>query len=143
MIQFSAATAIVTCPLGPQIQTFVGRKDSSIPAPLNLLPLPDQTAEFLSDLFTAKGFDSEELAALLGAHTASQQFFVDPALAGEPQDATPGVWDVDFYANTFDPPEGVFVFDSDKVLSTYEDVGAEFQGFVGNQGKWNGKFADA
>jgi L-ascorbate peroxidase len=35
------------------------------------------------------------------------------------------------------------VFPSDVKLSRYGQVGKEFQGFVGNQGKWNGKFASA
>lgn len=33
LIQFMANTATVTCPLGPRIRTYVGRKDSSTPAP--------------------------------------------------------------------------------------------------------------
>ena len=41
------------------------------------------------------------------------------------------------------PPQNVFVFPSDTKLSTFGQVGKEFQGFVNNQGKWNGKFADA
>jgi hypothetical protein len=37
----------------------------------------------------------------------------------------------------------VFVFPSDSKLANYKNVGKEFKGFVGNAGKWNGKFADA
>jgi Fungal peroxidase extension region len=37
----------------------------------------------------------------------------------------------------------VFVFPSDAKLAVHPTVGKEFKGFVGNQGKWTGKFADA
>lgn len=32
---------------------------------------------------------------------------------------------------------------SDAKLAAHATVGKEFKGFVGNAGKWNGKFADA
>ena len=35
------------------------------------------------------------------------------------------------------------MFPSDAKLAKYGRVGKEFEGFVGNQGKWSGKFADA
>lgn len=35
------------------------------------------------------------------------------------------------------------VFPSDSKLAAYGEVGKEFRGFVGNQGKWTGKFKDA
>lgn len=35
------------------------------------------------------------------------------------------------------------MFPSDSKLANYAGVGKEFKGFVNNQGKWNGKFADA
>ena len=41
------------------------------------------------------------------------------------------------------PPQGVVVFPSDAKLAVHPQVGKEFKGFVNNQGKWNGKFADA
>jgi hypothetical protein len=53
------------------------------------------------------------------------------------------VWDVKYYAETLKPPQGVTVFPSDAKLAAHPTVGKEFKGFVDNQGKWNGKFADA
>ena len=41
------------------------------------------------------------------------------------------------------PPQGVVVFPSDVKLANFDRVGKEFKGFVGNQDKWSGKFADA
>jgi hypothetical protein len=127
------------------VQTYIGRTDSSIAAPNGLLPDVNADAASLSQLFTDKGFDDRDLAALLGAHSTSNQFNFDtkPGRAGLPQDSTPGVWDVKYYAETLNPPKGVVVFPSDSKLANYKKVGEEFKGFVGNQGKWGGKFADA
>jgi L-ascorbate peroxidase len=61
-----------------------------------------------------------------------------------PQDSTPGKWDVNFYAETYTPPAGVSRFDSDINLSNKSTtVGKQFQGFVGQAGKWNSAFAAA
>jgi hypothetical protein len=161
MITYAGGHAIVTCPSGPRVQTYVGRKDSSNPAPDGLLPDVHASGDSLFALFQDKGFDAVDLAALIGAHTCSKQFFVDTTQSGKPQDSTPGIWDVKFYTETTSPPAGVFVFDSDKNLANQTQVGKEFKGFVNNQGyvlqsllskelwlitcfrKWNGKFADA
>jgi len=145
LIQFSAAVAVVTCPEGPTVQTFVGRNDSSTPAPPNLLPSVFASGESLYELFLAKGISAEELAALVGAHTCSKEFFVTANSPGIPQDTTPGIWDVDFYGQTVQstPPAGVFVFPSDSNLAAHPVVGPQFHGFVNNQGKWTGKFAKA
>lgn len=48
-----------------------------------------------------------------------------------------------YYAETYAPPQGVVVLPSDAKLAAHATVGKEFRGFVGNQGKWTGKFADA
>lgn len=127
------------------MKTYVGRKDSTTPAPDGLLPDVNAPAATLSKLFQDKGFDDRDLAALLGAHSTSNQFNVDtsPGKQGLGQDSTPGVWDVKYYSETLSPPQNVFVFPSDTKLSNYAGVGKEFKGFVNNQGKWNGKFADA
>lgn len=143
MIQFAGAHAIVTCPNGPVVKTYVGRTDSSTPAPDGLLPDGRAPADSLLALFQDKGFDAKELAALMGAHTCSRQFFVNATLAGQPQDSTPGIWDVKFYSETFNPPPGVFVLRSDRALSQHVDVGKEFRGYIDNQGKWASDFAPA
>lgn len=127
------------------MQTYIGRNDSTTPAPSNLLPNPNDAAAYISALFTAKGFSYLDLAALIGAHTTSTQshFNTSADAIGKPQDSTPGIWDVKYYAETLNPPSDVVVFPSDSKLARYAGVGKEFQGFVGNAGKWNGKFADA
>lgn len=142
-LTYYEAHAVVTCPQGPRITTYVGRNDSSKPSPDGLLPDVHASGDSLFALFQDKGFNAVDLAALIGAHTSSKQFFVNNSAAGQPQDSTPGIWDVKYYAETLNPPAGVFRFDSDKNLANQSSVGPEFQGFVNNQGKWNGKFADA
>ena len=143
LIQFAANTAIVVCPGGPQVKTYVGRKDSTTPAPNGLLPDVHAPGADLYKLFQQKGFEAKELAALLGAHSTSKQFHIPRAPVGAPQDSTPGLWDVNYYQDTLTPPANVFVFPSDSALAAHKDVGKEFKGFVGNQGKWTGDFAKA
>ncbi|KAF2026869.1 heme peroxidase, partial [Setomelanomma holmii] len=145
MIVFAGTHAIVTCPGGPQVKTFVGRKDSTTPAPDGLLPDVNPPAADLFKLFRDKGFNEVDLAALLGAHSTSNQFNFNTSAdaVGKPQDSTPGVWDVKYYSDTLKPPQGVVVLPSDTKLAVHQQVGKEFSGFVNNQGKWNGKFAYA
>ncbi|KAF3807003.1 hypothetical protein GCG54_00007257 [Colletotrichum gloeosporioides] len=144
LIQFSANVATVVCPLGPRIRTYVGRKDSSKPCPNDLLPPVTGSADFLIELFENKTIKPHGLTALIGAHTTSQQRFVDPSRAGDPQDSTPGVWDVKFYAETLgSAPARVFKFASDVVLAKDSRISAEFQAFAGSGGQahWNQDYA--
>jgi hypothetical protein len=99
LIQFMANVATVTCPLGPRIRVFVGRESSS-KSPTGLLPDVHSDAQALLKLFADKTITPEGLVALVGAHTSSNQFFVEPKKFGAPQDSTPGVWDVSFYNET-------------------------------------------
>ena len=80
--------AIVLCPGGPKVKTFIGRKDSTKSAKPGGLPDVFDTASNLANLFARKGYSQAELAALLGAHSTSTQAFVDPGQAGKSQDST-------------------------------------------------------
>lgn len=148
LIQFGAHLAVVACPLGPRIRTFLGRADNASAAPEGLLPPVDGSAAFLIDLFRNKTIAPHGLAALVGAHTTSQQFFVDEARAGDPQDSTPGIWDVLFYQQTTlnavttttqQVPPRVFMFDSDVALARDSSTGPEMALFAANGGQvdWN------
>ncbi|KAF6832682.1 ligninase h2 precursor [Colletotrichum musicola] len=145
LIQMGANVATVVCPLGPRIKTYVGRKDSSNPAPGNLLPSPFQPADQLIQLFKDKTIGPHGLVALLGAHTTSQQSFVDPARAGDPQDSTPGVWDVLYYKETLSDrsPPRVFKFPSDVAIAQHPLTKKEFKDFagIGGQKHWNEDYA--
>jgi hypothetical protein len=113
----------------------IGRKDSSTPAPDESL-LPSNASMSSTDILSLmadKGFSGPDVAALVGAHSTSRQFFADPSKAGQPQDSTPGIWDVAFYGQTSNPPPGVFVFHSDKALSQDPASGPTFKSFIGQQ----------
>ena len=139
LIQFAAKHAVVTCPLGPRTRVFIGRKDSSKPAPTGLMPSVTQSPDDIIALFSDKTIIPHDLAALLGAHSASQQFFSNTSQSGLPQDSTPGVWDVAFYNETLQSPAppGVFQFQSDLRLAVDSRMSDEWQAFVGAQSHWN------
>ena len=69
LIQMGATVATVTCPLGPRIRSFVGRKDNPIPSMDGLLPDVTASADSLIQLFEDKTIKPHGLAALVGAHT--------------------------------------------------------------------------
>lgn len=148
LIQFAAVHAVVTCPLGPRIRFFVGRQDSKTPAPDGLLPGVNDSADKLIKLFQDKTISPHELTALVGAHTTSQQFFVDTSQSKAPQDSTPGVWDTRFYNQTTSGkvPKGVFRFASDVALandSRIQDEWVQFTDPVKGQKHWNEDYATA
>ena len=147
MVQFMAIHAVVTCPLGPRLRMFVGRQDSSRACPNGLLPGVTQPADDLIALFEDKTIGPHDLAALLGAHSTSRQFFVNASHAGESQDDTPGVWDVRFYGITLQDvvPPGVFKFESDMALANHPRVNDEWVQFAGpgGQNHWNEDYATA
>lgn len=102
-------------------------------------------ASTLIKLFEEKTITPHDLAALLGAHTSSKQFFVDPATSGAPQDTTPGVWDVSFYNETLQqsPVTGTFRFPADAILSQDNRVKDEWVMFTSSQEHWNKDYSAA
>lgn len=151
LAQYAHNHATISCPLGPRVRTFVGRKDATRAAPEGLLPDVHDSADNLIALFARKGFSAHDLAALVGAHSTARQRFVDtrPEAVNKPLDTTIGVWDVEFYNDTLNNPAGataeqkVFVLPSDKVLSQHPKVSDEWHQFVGNQRHWNEDYAKA
>ncbi|KAL2070244.1 hypothetical protein VTL71DRAFT_13270 [Oculimacula yallundae] len=142
LIQMGANVATVVCPLGPRVRTFVGRQDSLRPAPDNLLRSVFADADSLIQLFENKTIRAHGLTALVGAHTTSQQHFVDPSRAGDPQDMTPGIWDVGFYSQTTgSAPPRVFRFPSDVKLSLHPRIASEWSQFAAGQKHWNEDYA--
>ncbi|KAG9192208.1 manganese peroxidase [Alternaria panax] len=151
LVQYAHNHATISCPKGPRVLTFVGRKDATKAAPNGLLPDVRDDADKLIDLFKQKGFSAHDLAALVGAHATAKQRFVDTntELVNKPLDTTPGVWDVEFYNDTLNNPAGgtkdqkVFVLPSDKALSKHPKIKDEWMAFVGNQVHWNVDYAKA
>ncbi|KAE9993009.1 hypothetical protein EG327_006978 [Venturia inaequalis] len=144
MIAFAGAHGTVSCPLGPTVKTMIGRIDSARPAPNEgLLPgNSSESADSIISLFADKGFSAPDVAALIGAHSSAQQFFVDPTRAGQAQDRTPGIWDVDYYADTVSRTPSVFTFQSDMNIASDPRSGPTFKSFIGQQVNWNKAFAD-
>lgn len=136
-----ANVATVACPLGPRIRSFVGRKDSNKLPMDGLLPDVNAPADSLIKLFEDKTIKPHGLTALVGAHTTSQQRFFVPQRALDPQDSTPGVWDVLFYPQTLDPwtPRRVLKFPSDVKFSQHPRMADEWKKFAGPGGQdhWN------
>ncbi|KAH6669834.1 ligninase LG6 precursor [Halenospora varia] len=147
MIQFAAAHAVVTCPLGPRMRTFIGRKEATQAAPDGLLPSATSDAETLLELFFDKNIGPIDLIALVGAHSVSRQFSFNTTRAGESQDSTPGVWDTNFYEDTirsdFNAGSGILTFPSDKALSLYGPLQAEWNGYAVRQEDWTEHFSRA
>lgn len=146
LIQMGATVATVVCPLGLRIRSFVGRKDSSTPNADGLLPNVFSDADTLVKLVEDKTIRAHSLAALVGAHTTSQQRFVDPSRAFDPQDSTPRVWDVKFYSQATGKtavPKRVFKFPSDLAMAAHPKVVDEWREFAGSEGQshWNEDFA--
>ncbi|RDW84289.1 peroxidase-4 [Coleophoma cylindrospora] len=145
LIQFAANHAVVTCPLGPRVRTFIGRKDATRAAPDGLLPSVTSDATTLINLFADKTISAHQMTALVGAHSTSQQFFVNTLKFGAPQDSTPGVWDVSFYNETLQPSPkpGVFRLQSDPTIAADPRCSSEWRAFVGDQSHWNEDYANA
>ncbi|KAL1902398.1 hypothetical protein Sste5346_001378 [Sporothrix stenoceras] len=145
LIQLAAMTAVVACPGGPRMRFYVGRVDNTNAAPDNMLPDPASGADTIAALFAAKTFSAGGLAALIGAHTVSQQFTTAPAQAGEGQDPTPGVWDNAYYNTTLaaTAPAGVYRFPSDVALAQSPGAASSFQFFGTPAGRsvWQTAFA--
>ncbi|TRX96101.1 hypothetical protein FHL15_002825 [Xylaria flabelliformis] len=115
---------------------------------VELLPNPFSEAVDLIRLFRDKTISPHALVALLGAHTTSQQRLTNATRAGDPQDSTPGVWDVLYYEETYgsvEAPERVFKFPSDVALAKYAVTAREWVSFLGTagQGHWNTDYARA
>lgn len=142
ILTFLPAAAIKICPLGPTVQTFVGRTDRSTPNPEGLLPGATEDGNSILALFEAKGVNAAELAALVGAHSTARQFVTDPAEAGAALDTTPGIWDVAYYGQTVDGT-APFTLQSDKNLANQAEVGPVFHSFINNQIGWAVAFAPA
>ncbi|KAI0465850.1 peroxidase [Xylaria cf. heliscus] len=146
IIQLGAIVGTVACPGGPRIRAFVGRKDDPRAAPTGKLPLPYMDAPTLIDLFTQKTFTANDLVALVGAHTAAKQRFVDPSRANAPLDTDPQIWDASFYSETLTGDNKTFfILHSDKALATYSATQGRWNAFAGSSGQaqWNPAYAQA
>ncbi|MED6139423.1 putative L-ascorbate peroxidase 6 [Stylosanthes scabra] len=77
MIAVAGAEAVEICG-GPSIQVSLGRLDSAEPDPEGKLPEESLNASSLKKCFQRKGFSTQELVALSGAHTLGSKGFGSP-----------------------------------------------------------------
>lgn len=77
MIAVAGAEAVSLCG-GPKILVQLGRMDSMAPDPERRLPEESLDAPALKQCFQTKGFSTQELVALSGAHTLGSKGFGDP-----------------------------------------------------------------
>lgn len=148
LIQMGATVGTVVCPQGPRIRSFVGRHDNATPAPHGNLPSAFASADSLLRMFADKTISAQDLVALLGAHTASQQTTIDRNRTGAPQDTTPGVWDTVYFRETTAErcPQQIVRFVSDRNLATDPRTNAYFSMYAGKltgQMRWNEDYARA
>ncbi|XP_050365903.1 putative L-ascorbate peroxidase 6 [Argentina anserina] len=79
MIAVAGAEAVSVCG-GPTIQIKLGRLDSKEPDPEGKLPEETLDAAGLKQSFQTKGFSTQELVALSGAHTLGNKGFGSPTV---------------------------------------------------------------
>ncbi|KAJ6577755.1 heme peroxidase, partial [Mycena capillaripes] len=79
--------AALTCPGGPVINTYIGRKP-----PAANYTAPDPVPVLLAR-FADMDCITRELMAFMGAHWTAKQRFVDTTRANQPMDSTVEIWD--------------------------------------------------
>jgi len=77
LIAVAGAEAVALCG-GPEIPVRLGRLDSSTADPAGKLPGETLDAAALKTLFSRKGFSSQEMVVLSGAHTIGGKGFGSP-----------------------------------------------------------------
>lgn len=79
IIAVAGAEAVSVCG-GPNIPVQLGRIDSMVPDPEGKLPQESLDASSLKRCFQRKGFSTQELVALSGAHTLGSKGFGNPTV---------------------------------------------------------------
>ncbi|CBX91673.1 hypothetical protein LEMA_P071810.1 [Plenodomus lingam JN3] len=141
-VQFAAAIAISSCPLGPRVRALVGRRSSDSAAAEGQIPGSRDAVEDILGAFRAKGISAGELVALLGTHSVAQQRFDDPSQAGQPLDSTPWVYDSVFYKETRSG-QAPYSLSSDRRLSNYSETSEAWSTFADSISSWAAVFVPA
>ena len=142
LIQVAGALGVLACQNGAVGLIKVGRQETDVAAPPNLLPEAfgvGATHDVIYNLFLDKGIGARDLAALIGAHTCARTFFEtqNGIASGAPQDTTPENWDVVYYNETITGAPGIGRLEADINLGSNASsaVGIQFQSFIGRQGQ--------
>ncbi|USP79672.1 ligninase LG6 precursor [Curvularia clavata] len=142
MIQFAAAMAISSCPLGPRVQALVGRIDSSVPSATGGVPGSRDSVEKILGAFSAKGFSPEDVVALMGTHSVALQFFDDPSQAGQSLDSTPSRLDIRFYNET-KFGTAPYSLQSDRLLANATETRNTWDVYAESTTTWSEAFTSA
>ncbi|KAH8827868.1 heme peroxidase [Flagelloscypha sp. PMI_526] len=129
VLQLAGTLGAVACPGGPQIKTYIGRAPADHVNPDGLLPDTRDTVPNLVARFADQGFSVRELMALIGAHTAGRQRFVELIQSGNTFDTT--------YRQTANPS------DSDRANGLFPTTSKDYSRFIGKQDNWAREYADA
>ncbi|KAF8896039.1 heme peroxidase [Infundibulicybe gibba] len=147
VLHLAGVLAVLACPGGPVINTYIGRPPPANNNPDGLLPNTHSPVSTLTARFADMGFSIREMMALIGSHTAGTQKFVDTTQAGAAFDSTDELWDVRFYAETQSnlTAPGSFKLPSDVAFSHDPSTRDDYNRFVGNdrQDNWAREYADA
>nr|WKW47683.1 cIIp protein 2 [Flammulina filiformis] len=148
IVAVAGALAVLACPGGPVIKTYVGRPKFTTINPDGLLPDTNAPVDVLLARFRDMGFDTRELMALIGAHSASKQRFVDVSRAGQALDSTVDLWDVRFYSETQrneTSEADTFILPSDRAFAHNSKTKDDYNRFVGfsRQSNWGNEYAKA
>ncbi|TFK68125.1 manganese peroxidase 2 [Pluteus cervinus] len=145
IIQFANAVALSNCEGGPRVPFYAGRSNYSQPSPDNLVPAPFHSVDQILGRMSEVGFDSDEVVALLAAHSVAAQDQQDTSMKGSPLDSTPSVFDGQFYLETMtnSPPEGVFRIPADRLFATDPRTVCLWQTFVDDHNSMVNQFSRA
>ncbi|KIJ56380.1 class II peroxidase [Sphaerobolus stellatus SS14] len=98
LIQFAGAVALTNCPGAPRLQFLAGRPNATAPAPIGLIPEPQDAVEKIFARFAdGGGFTPPEIIALLASHTIARADHVDATLDAAPFDSTPFDFDTQVF----------------------------------------------
>jgi len=138
VLHLAGVLGVLSCPGGPRVSAWVGRPLPLNVAPTGLLPSPDDPVPQLLDRFLDMGLQTEDLMALVGAHSSGTQQFVDPSLAGSSFDSTVDIWDVRFYKETNESTTapGTLKLNSDVNFAHNASTMHNFQFYINNQLDW-------
>ncbi|KAJ6577813.1 heme peroxidase [Mycena capillaripes] len=147
VLHLAGTLAVLACPGGPVINTYIGRKPpaANYTAPDGLLPNPNSPVQVLLNRFADMGFSTREFMALMGAHSTAKQRFVDTTRANQPMDSTVEIWDVRYYSEmqNLTAAPGTYRLNSDVNFAHNATTQQDFNRFVGKQDDWGREYAAA
>ncbi|EOA90072.1 uncharacterized protein SETTUDRAFT_158705 [Exserohilum turcica Et28A] len=141
-IQFGAALAIASCPLGPRVRALVGRHDHSQPAERFSVPSSRDSVNKILVAFDKHGLSPRDVVALLGIHSAAFQEFDIPSLGVVALDSTPYIDDMRYYQETI-AGTAPHSLQSDRLMTKAPQTKDAFAEFASDAYAWNKAFVEA